>query len=945
MTLPTYRKKLIEVALPLEAINRESAREKSIRHGHPSTLHLWWARRPLAACRAVLFASLVDDPSSRPEVFPTEEEQDRERQRLFRLIEELVKWENSTNEAVLSAARAEIMRSTDGNPPAVFDPFCGGGSIPLEAQRLGLEAHGSDLNPVPVLITKALIEIPPKFAGRAPVNPDGRRLIGRSSKWKGASGLAEDIRFYGRWMRDEAERRIGHHYPSVRLRAAQGGGEAIVIAWLWARTVTCPNPACGTRMPLIRSFVLASKVGKEAWVEAVVDRAQQPPAIRFVVHQGRGQTPEGTVNRRGATCVACRASVDFEHLRAEGRAGRMGAELMAVVAEGHRQRVYLSPDVDQERFASSAEPMWAPDSELPEKAISFRVQAYGMTRHRDLFTPRQLLAMSTFCDLVGEARERVRIDALEAAQLQGSKSSTTNAEGATAYADAVATYLGLGVGRCADFWCTIATWSAQPKNELVAHAFTKQALPMTWDFAEINPFSESGGNAEGNIAFVAKAVEGLPARASGHVSQQDAASIAHELPVLISTDPPYYDNIGYADLSDFFYVWHRRALAETYPSLFRTLLTPKAEELIATPYRFDGDRSAAQRFFETGLERAFSRMREAQDPRFPLTVFYAFKQSENSDDGAPETDGGAIASNASTGWETMLEGLIRAGFLIDGTWPVRTERGARSVGIGTNALASSIVLVCRPRSGDVPSVTRRQFLSELQRELPTALRNLQHGSIAPVDLAQAAIGPGMAIFSRHSRVLESDGSDMRVRTALALINQMLAETLTEQEGEMDADTRWALTWFDQHGFAEGPFGDANTLANAKNTSTDGLVTAGIVASARGKVRLLARDELAADWDPATDNRRTVWECAHYLIRELEGQGESGAARLLAKLGDDGERARDLAYRLYATCERRGWATEAQAYNSLAAAWSELTRLVSELPPPAASTSAQGALHI
>lgn len=920
----TYRKKLIEVALPLEAINRASAHEKSIRHGHPSTLHLWWARRPLAACRAVLFASLVDDPSSRPEEFPTEEAQDAERQRLFRLIEELVKWENSTNEAVLAAARAEILRSTDGNPPPVLDPFCGGGSIPLEAQRLGLEAHGSDLNPVPVLITKALIEIPPKFAGRPPVNPEARRSLARGGAWRGAAGLAEDVRYYGRWMRDEAERRIGQLYPKVRLPAAQGGGEATVIAWLWARTVTCPNPACGARMPLVRSFGLATKKGKEAWIEPVVDRAQQPPSIRFEVRMGKGAPAEGTVGRRGAICIACRTPVSLDHVREAGRSRDMGVQLMAVVAEGNRSRSYVSPTADQVRVADLAHPAWMPDAALPNNPRDFKTPNYGLRTFGDLFTPRQLVALTTFSDLVGEARERVLADASTAGLADDGRRLAESGAGVAAYADAVATYLAFSISKVTDLANTGVTWRTDRESSY--HLFSKQAIPMSWDYCELNPLLKGTGSLVGAVEWTTESLDCVAPRAvGGSARQQDATTLRSANAFLISTDPPYYDNIGYADLSDFFYVWLRRSLSAVFPGLFGTLLTPKSSELIASPYRFNGSRPAAQRFFEEGLGEAFGRMYDAHDPRFPLTVFYAFKQSE-SDEDTPTSD----LSVASTGWETMLEGLIRAGFVVDGTWPVRSELTNRMIGIGTNALASSIVLVCRPRATDAASVTRRQFLGELQRELPGALRNLQHGNIAPVDLAQAAIGPGMAVFSRHARVLESDGTPMRVRTALALINQVLAETLAEQEGEMDADTRWALTWFDELGFAEGAYGRAEVLATAKNTSMAGLVEAGVVASARGKVRLLGRDELPAGWDPAADTRRTVWEATHHLIRTLEQAGESAAGALLARLGEDGERARDLAYRLYTTCERRGWAGDAQAYNSLVVAWPELTRLASEV---------------
>jgi putative DNA methylase len=919
------RKKLIEVALPLEAINRESAREKSIRHGHPSTLHLWWARRPLAACRAVLFASLVDDPSSHPEQFPTEEKQECERQRLFRIIEELVKWDNSNNEAVLEAARAEIRRSTGDNPPPTWDPFCGGGSIPLEAQRLGLQAHGSDLNPVAVLITKALIEIPPKFAGRPPVNPEARAKIGHTDGWRGARGLAEDVRYYGRWMRNEAERRIGHLYPRIGLPQEHGGGDATVVAWLWARTVKCPNPACGAPMPLVRSFWLSTKAGNKAWIEPSVDHATG--VTSFKTRTGNGEPRESTVNRLGATCLACAIPVPFGHVRAEGKAGRMGAQLMAIVAEGVRGRIYLPPTAKHEAMAAQPVPTRVPESDLPKQALGFRVQSYGLTHHRDLFTPRQLVTLTTFSDLVSEVREQVLKDS-EAAGLSGEVVRLNDCgTGAVAYADAVATYLAFAVDKMTTTNCSVCTWQTEP-TRLVA-AFGRQALSMVWDYAESNPFGEAAGDYKLGIGSLTEVLDRLPPLLSGRAMQRDANSDAQgpKRP-LICTDPPYYDNVPYADLSDFFYVWLRRSLSEIYPDVFSTLLVPKRKELVADQHRHGG-REKAREFFEHGLMSAFARMRDAHNPDFPFCVFYAFKQAENVE---TDNESDTTSSIASTGWESMLEGLMKVGFAITGTWPLRTELSSGLRLVGRNSLASSIVLICRLRPAGAPSATRREFLSALKREMPDALQKLQHGNIAPVDLAQAAIGPGMAVFSRYSQILEADGRPMSVRTALTLINQMLDEVLAEQEGEFDTDTRWALAWFEQHAMEEGPYGVAETLSTAKNTAVGGLVEAGILTAKAGKVRLLRRDELTADWDPARDRRLTVWEVTQHLIRSLEQQGEAGAAALLRAVGPTGEVARDLAYRLYSLCERKKWAQEALAYNSLVIAWPEITRLAASGGP-------------
>jgi putative DNA methylase len=926
----TYKKKLIEVALPLDDINVAAAREKSIRHGHPSTLHLWWARRPLAACRAVLFAQLVDDPSAHPERFPSEEEQNRERERLFAIIRRLVQWENINNEEVLEEARREIRQSAGpAGPPPLLDPFAGGGSIPLEGQRLGLEVYASDLNPVAVLINKALIELPPRFAGQPPVNPAARgegqgapRLLQSAGAWPGARGLAEDVRYYGGWMRDEAERRIGHLYPRVKLPPEQGGGEATVIAWLWARTVTCPNPACGAQMPLVSSFWLSKKNGKQAWVEPVIDRSQQPPAVRFTVQSGRGKPSDPPKIGRGAKfkCLACGQVAEDHHIKKEGSAKRMGAQLMAIVVEGKKSRLYLPPSSEHEAIAQSATPQWAPTEELPYEPRAIWCTLYGLTTHKDLFTPRQLVALTTFSDLVGAARAQVQGDA---------QAAGISAERASAYADAVATYLAFAVDKTAEGSTNLCTWSPLPSKLHVVGTFGRQALPMVWDFAEANVFADSAGNLGRMVELTAKVIvaHGATSTANILVRQMDAGTTAYSVCTsFVSTDPPYYDNIGYADLSDFFYVWLRRALHDIYPELFGTILVPKAQELVANPYRFNDDYDTARRSFEQGLRRAFEQLYLTVHSKYPLTIYYAFKQTESDQGG--EEDGNGVGT-ASTGWETMLEGLIRARFQITGTWPMRTERAGGFRNKNQNALASSIVLVCRPKTEEAPFATRRDFLTALRRELPAALKQLQQGNIAPVDLAQASIGPGMALFSRYSRVLEADGSAMRVRTALALINQALDEYLAEQEGEYDADTRWALAWFEQHGFEEGLFGDAETLSKAKNTSVQGLVEAGILYARGGKVRLLRRTELPADWRPTGDKRLTVWEVTQHLIRALQQQGEPVAGALLAQVDALGEIARDLAYRLYQLCERKGWAQEALPYNSLVISWPELVRHAQE----------------
>ena len=933
------RRKLIEVSLPLEAINAEAAREKSIRHGHPSTLHLWWARRPLAAARAVLFSQLVDDPSSyegdyraeATELGLTGDEARRyvdervvtERERLHELIRRLVKWENIGDEALYKAAHAEILRCTGGNPPPILDPFCGGGTIPLEAQRLGLESHASDLNPVAVLITKALIEIPPRFAGRPPVFPGAAES--RLGEWPKATGLAEDVRRYGAWMRDEAEKRIGHLYPKAKL---PDGSLATVIAWIWARTVTCPNPACRIRMPLVRSWWLGKKKGKEAYVvPAVVDGE-----VRFEIgHNPRlapgtaGGIEDGTVGRTGATCIGCGTAVELKYIRAEGRAGRMGSQLMATVAEGNRQRIYLPPTPEHEAAAGVPRPDDVPEGDLPKNPRDFKTPNYGMTRWSDLFTNRQLTALTTFSDLVGEARDRVLVDALASGMPDGVRLAD-GGDGAAAHADAVATYLGLGLSRSTDYNSNICSWHSG--RDTARNVFARQAIPMVWDYVESNLPSERSGGIGSQIHWISSTVQASPRGNRGDVNQLDA-STRDFTGQLISTDPPYYDNIGYSDLSDFFYIWLRRTLREIHPDLLSTLLVPKAEELVANPYRNDG-KGGAEKFFEKGFRRVFADAREAALANYPITVFYAFKQSETGD-----------AGTASTGWQTLLEGMIDGGWAITGTWPMRSELGNRMLASGTNALASSIVLALRPRAATADVTSRRGFLAALKSELPGKLRELQQGNIAPVDLAQAAIGPGMAVFSRYARVAEADGSSMSVRTALALINDVLDEVLDDVTADFDADTRFCVKWFAQFGWATRKFGDAEALANRFNVSVVGLERGGVFRARAGEAKLLSPSELGDVWDPVTDVRTSVWEATVRIAKCLAEQGAPAAADLVGRAeGRVGlDAVQELAYLLYSRCERAGRSKDALLFNGLGTSWAELSQQASRRPVVGA---AQGA---
>lgn len=914
-----FKKKLIETSLPLEAINAEASREKSIRQGHPSTLHLYWARRPLAAARAVLFAQLVDDPASRPEEFPTIEEQDAERARLHNLMVKLVHWENSNNEELLAEARHEIRKSNDGELPAVLDPFAGGGAIPLEAQRLGLEAHASDLNPLAVLINKALIEIPPKFSGRSPVYPEA---AGTRTGWLRAEGLAEDIRRYGEWMRDEAEKQIGHLYPKVK---AEGGTEHTVIAWIWARTVRSPNPANPIEVPLVRSWWLSKKKGKEAWVHAEVVDHQVRYEVRHDANGPKGDD-DGTVGRQGAVSIADGTPMDLKYVRAEAKAGRMGVHLIAVVGEANRGRVYVSPSNEQLAAALVERPDDIPLAELPVQAPSFRVQAYGFTLWADLFTNRQLVALTTLSDLVAEAREKALSDALAAGLPNGDRLEN-GGTGAEAYADAVATYLAFGISRMTDISNAFCRWEVTKTQ--VRNLFGRQAIPMIWDFAETMPFGTAAGGFTVSLESLLKALIRLPGLGNPAVRQADAATRDYTN-LVVSTDPPYYDNIGYSDLSDFFYVWLRRTLRDVQSKTVSTMLTPKAEELVANPYRHHG-RAGAEKFFVDGFNSVFRKIRESANLTVPLTVYYAYKQQDTRDSGT-----------ASTGWHTLLDGLIEAGWEITATWPMRSELGNRMIASGTNALASSIVLACRPRPEDAPTTTRRAFVAALKSELPEALRTLMQGAIAPVDLAQAAIGPGIAVFSRYSRVREAEGSDMSVKDALMLVNATLDEVIGDQESDFDSDTRFAIKWYRQYGWAQENSGIADQLARSSDTSIGELERGGIFEAKGGKARLLAPSLLDGAWDATADDRVSVWEATVRLAAVMAKDGADKVAELLptVKTRVNLDAVKELGFLLFHEAEKKKDSKDAGLFNGLVGAWGDLNEQARKFEAVAPPVGAQ-----
>ncbi|MCC6175192.1 MAG: DUF1156 domain-containing protein [Chloroflexi bacterium] len=932
-------KKLIEVALPLPEINDASAYDKMPGIGpHPKGIHQWWARLPLPTARAVLFASVVDDPSEHLDRWPTEGAQNAERERLFNIVRKMMGKKLHEHPEIYAEARAEMLKHCDDQLPPLLDPFAGGGSIPLEGNRLGFDAHAGDLNPVAVLLNKCNLELAPRCTDQAPVNPEARGRIGGTDAWHGTRGLAADLVYYGNIIRERALSKIGDLYPKASLPRELGGSQATVIAWIWARTVASPDPSArGRHVPLVSSLLLSSKGRGRTWVELVLDESAVDgwrPEVRTGelsadrIAELRFGTKAGKA--KDFICTLTRTPIARSYIQSEGKAGRLGVRLLALVADGGRRKMFLSANSIHEAVSGLDSPeVNEARSEFLSGNLPTRAEitggvctAYGLNTWGRLFTTRQLMALMTLSDLVQEVASDVEQDA--------SNSGLSPAD-AKHYALSIVTFLALTVSRCADLNNSLCTWN--PSDEVLRNLFKRQALPMVFDFAEANILADVVGGWSTCISRTSSCVVTMHSDRLGTAVQSDASAspIEPTTGALVSTDPPYYNNISYATLSDFFYVWLRRTIGSQYPQLFSTLFTPKLPELIASVDRFGGSRVAAKEHFETGFGRAFTSLRGTLDARFPLTVFYAFKQD---DEAGGDADGASEASGVdlTTGWETLLEALISSGFQITATWPVRASQKWRMVSVGTNALASYIVLACRPRSTKSLQTDRRSFISELKRELPGALRHLQQGNVAPVDFAQAAIGPGMAIYSRYSRIIETNGRPMTVRSALSLINQTLTEVLTQEDDEFDAATRWALAWFDQHGFRTGTFGDAELLSKAKVTSIAALVQAGIISARAGEVRLLRPDELPVDWDPLTDRRLTVWEATHHLLRVYfhEKAGDEVAAALLRKIGTNGEIARDLAYRLFNVCEKRQWSQEAQAYNALVLGWPEVSQLAREV---------------
>jgi len=896
-------KKLIEVSLPLDIINDASEKDKRPEAGsyHPKGIHYYPARLPLPSARSILFASLVDDPSAHPEQFPDEDAQEKERVRLFGIIKDLCEPKIHLKPKAYENAINEIKKHCNNDLPITHDPFSGGGAIPLEGMRLGMKAIATDLNPVSVFLNKATIELLPKYATAPPTNSESQNKM-KGMHWENAAGLVEDLKYYGGVIQKRAEKKLAKYYPKVKL---QNGRDATVLTYLWARTVKCPNPACGCEMPLVRTFALRTKKEPKLYFKPIVVKTTGNKITGFeITETNPGQ---GTLKRKKVRCFACTEPVTLDYIKAEGCAGRFGHKMVAMVVDLGRGKGYLAPTPEQEKIAFNAPIEWSPDFKMSVHPQYMAPPRYGITHFKDLFTNRQLLSLTTLSDLIHELHEELK--------------GTIDQD----YLNLITLYLFFSVDRLADFNCNVSRWKASGEEQM--QLFSSNRMAMAIDYTEANPIAprticwlNALNRTAESVSFTLNKYckPGIVLQKNAEVSDPSLKKL------LVSTDPPYYNNIPYADLMDFFYVWMKKNLEPYYPNITKTLLTPKAEELVANEFRFDGDKGKAKEHFESGFKRAFSVLKDAMDERFPMTIYYAFKQEE-VEDTDEEDDDSSVDDEISltTGWETILEAIVHSGFQITATWPIRASQKARLRASSSNALASYIVMVCRKRNDNAISITRRQYIQELKRELPEALKILQHSNLAPVDLAQAALGPGMGIYSRYSAIQEQDGTKMKVRTALSLINKTLDEILTEQEGDFDSETRFALAWFEQFSFDKQQYGHAESLCRAKGTAVNALVESGIITAGGGNVKLLSREELSIDWDPLTDKRTVVWEMTQHLIKHLQEKGEMGAAKLYKKLGAKADVSRELAYRLFTISEKKGWAQEAQAYNSLVLSWNQI----------------------
>lgn len=901
MTSPARKRKLIEVALPLDEINAACKADKDRKTGTIRNLHKWFAPMPLPAWRALLFAAMIDDP-----------EDDTLRADLLGVIKQLVaNGADLPDDAALADAKARLRAQFPDGMPTVFDPFCGGGSTLIEAQRLGAPTRGSDLNPVPALITRTVTQILPKIWDGQPLHPAAvgdRARLARNERQltfpaaeqsraplRGYAGIVQDVNHYAAQIQDRVLRRLSKNYRS------QDGEN--VVAWLWARTARCPNPSCGIDTVLTTSWWLAKRKNELAWLEPIVRDGR----VDITVESGRahGQAQDSPKIGDGVfECLACKATLDGRYLRSQGKDGRLGLRMTAVVADVAGRRRYRAP-TQQDLDAAAVTDLDSSFAAVPINSggQGIRVGLYGVSTWDEIFSPRQRIWLTALADEVARVPSVVTADG-----------------GAQEWAVAAATLLGLAVGRVAQYESTQVRWFIDSRSGAgqALPAFGRHDVPMQWDFVEPAP-SSVAGSFTGAVRSITAGLS-QASRGDGVVVRQDARVARLAEPGLVATDPPYFDAIGYADHSDYFYIWHRRALKDVHPDLYGTAAAPKGGELTAIPVHHGNSKDAAREYFIEGFTEAFNNLQQSLRPDLPMLVVYASKEQK-------------ATKQEETRWSSILTAMIAADLEITGAWPIHGTGTNRMVGIGTNAVATYVVMTCRPRESTAMSISLTDFTRALRRELGPAVRDLQASSILPVDLAQAAMGPGMRIYSRYRAVLDQAGSRVPVEHAMRLINSALAEVLDEQEGELDPASRFAIRWWETYGWEPGTFGEADKAARPLGIGVDDVVRSQVATSRANKVQLRGSGAMDPRWTPTNDIQPTAWEAVHHLAHKLiDRGGELEAAELMASLGNLHDPAMALVYRLHDIAAKKSRAADQERYNALINSWSELVKLSKDASP-------------
>ena len=901
-----YKKKLIEVAMPLNSINKACDYEKKPGIGpHPRGIHHWWARRPHTAARAFLFAQLIDDPISRPEDFKTEEDQKQERKRLMSIIEKLSEWKSNNNDKFFFEIRSELKKSIGNDFPIILDPFSGGCTIPLEGKRMGLEVHGSDLSAVSTILGKSMIEINELFQNMPPLNPNGNL----KNHYRGFEGLAEDFKYYGFEVIKNCKQKLKSNYETENIKDNRYKNSDIV-AWIWTNTVASPDPSLnGLHVPLVKSFDLVTSRGNRVWIKPLVQGDRYSFRVLSELDGCKYEKIEGTIGRHGGRCIVSGSAITLDYIRNEGKKGLLSQKLMAVCVKGKGRKNYFSPPLNYEKnifLNSKIEYINCPIEHWPG---STNCVVYGRTKFQDLFSSRQLNSLIQFSLEIKKIEKQIFNEIKNKLELYTKEKKINLDLVSKEYLKLIMTFLAFTLSRALDFNNMHCRWSAS--NEKIMQLFARGAIPMCWDFGEANLFEDVVGGFPKIIDYQAKCIETLFVNnGKGRIIQSDAREAVIPKNSILNTDPPYYDNIPYSNLADFFHVWLKKTIGHLYPDELSTLSSPKETELVANQFRFGGKELADKTFLD-GMTFVINRYTNFCNKDYPLVIYYAFKQSEIENHGI-----------FSPGWDSFLTALISTGLQVVQTWPARTESSTRIRALGYNALATSVIVVCRKRDNVTKTISKHEFIRQLKTELPRAISDLKAANISPADIPQSSIGPGIGIFSRYQAVLENDDSHMSVKTALQLINRELGD----EEGEYDSETSFAITWFEQNGFNVGDFGSANNIANAKGISVNTLVHSGVAQSSGGKFSLLDRESLEDDWDPTTDKNLTIWECCQYLIKTMENKGEFETAKLIKQMGSRrADSAKELAYTLYdIAANKRKDANEATAYNGLIAVWSELT---------------------